>query len=158
MGHAEPRAPSAEPATILVADDSDLNRALFRRLLIRAGHSVIETRDGCETLAEIERCAPDLMLLDLHMPGIAGIEVLRQVRRDHDPAPLPVIIVTADTDVEMAVRCLAAGANDYVTKPVVWSVLRARLETYLSLQRAHAELMDLYKYGIPEFGDEFLAD
>jgi len=141
MGQAMPRASGARaPAKILVADDADLNRELFRRLLCRRGYSVIETRDGCETLEEIERSAPDLVLLDLRMPGKSGVEVLRLVRGVYDKTQLPIIIVTGDTDTEMAADCLAAGANDYVTKPIVWSALRALLETHLKLHQAYAEV------------------
>jgi CheY-like chemotaxis protein len=141
MGHAMSCAESARvPATILVAEDAEMNRALYRRLLDRCGYNVIETRDGAETLEAVAREAPDLVLLDLRMPMIDGIEVLRQIRRDYDQVQLPVIVVTGDTDVETAADCLSKGANDYVTKPIVWSVLRSRLETHLRVRSARQEL------------------
>jgi CheY-like chemotaxis protein len=143
--------------TILVADDSDLNRTLFRRLLGRAGYNVIETKDGCETLEEIERRWPDLVLLDLRMPEIDGVEVLREVRRSFDQASLPVIIVTADHDIAVARDCLDAGANDYITKPIVWSLLRARLETHLILH-ARAIAQQALRAKADEKADEVHAD
>jgi CheY-like chemotaxis protein len=128
-------------ATIMVADDAELNRQLYRRLLLRTGYSVIEAKDGCETLAQIEQRAPDLLLLDLTMPGISGVEVLRQLRRDYDQIALPVIVVTGHADVETIRTCLDAGANDYVLKPIVWSILKARLQTHLRVHQARLELI-----------------
>lgn len=141
MGHAMPCAESAHaPATILVADDAEMNRELYRRLLGRSGYNVLEARDGAEALEAIERTPPALVLLDLRMPEIDGVEVLRHLRRSHDQIALPIIIVTGAGETELAARCLEDGANDYVTKPIVWSVLRARVEAHLLVRAARAEL------------------
>lgn len=129
------------PATIMVADDAELNRELYRRLLQRSGYDVVETKDGCETLAAIERNVPDLVLLDLTMPGLSGVEVLRQLRRDYDQVALPVIVVTGHTGVQTIRTCLDAGANDYIMKPIVWSILKARLETHLRVHQAQAKFV-----------------
>jgi CheY-like chemotaxis protein len=143
-------------ATIMVADDVELNRGLYRRMLQRSGYDVIEAKDGCETLAEIERRAPDVLLLDLTMPGVSGMEVLRQLRRDYDQIALPIIVVTGDSEVQTIRRCLDAGANDYVIKPIVWSILKARLETHLRVHQARSELV-LYQRA-PELAEEVCAE
>jgi CheY-like chemotaxis protein len=123
-------APGAPPH-ILVADDSEDNRTLLCRLLTRCGYAVTEVKDGVETLKAVERGAPDLILLDLRMPELDGEEALRVLRRSYNSQVLPIIIVTAENDSNVAVDCLEAGANDYVTKPFAWPVLRARIKTYL---------------------------
>ncbi|HVY85290.1 MAG TPA: response regulator [Caulobacterales bacterium] len=129
------------PPRVLIADDNDANRGILSRLLGRRGYSVFEAESGERALDMIDEVAPDMVLLDLNMPDLSGIEILRQIRRTQDSSMLPVIMVTAEHDNEMIARCLGAGANDYVTKPVQWAVLQARIETHLSLHRAHAELL-----------------
>jgi len=124
---------------ILVADDSEDNRTLLCRLLTRCGYAVTEVKDGVETLKAVERDAPDLILLDLRMPELDGEEALRELRRTYDSHVLPIIIVTAEQDSNVAVDCLEAGANDYVTKPFEWPVLRARINTYLVNRSAKHE-------------------
>jgi DNA-binding response OmpR family regulator len=153
MAQAMPCALSASaPPTIMVADDAELNRQLYRRLLQRSGYNVIDAKDGCETLSQIERSTPDLLLLDLTMPGVSGVEVLRQLRGDYDQIALPIIVVTGHTDVQMIRTCLDAGANDYVLKPIVWSILKARLETHLRVHQARMELV-LHQRA-PNFAEE----
>jgi len=132
-------AAASAPQHILVADDSEDNRILLRRLLTRCGYEVTEVKDGVETLKAVERDAPDLILLDLRMPELDGEEALRQLRRTYDSNVLPIIIVTAEQDSNVAVDCLEAGANDYVTKPFAWPVLRARISTYLVNRAAKHE-------------------
>jgi DNA-binding response OmpR family regulator len=101
------------PARILVVDDEPGVRDVLQEHLSRRGHHVETALSGEAALAAIARVRPDVVLLDLHMPGMDGLEVLRRIR-----TLARVIMVTANTDVPAARETLKSGAFDYVTKPV----------------------------------------
>jgi DNA-binding response OmpR family regulator len=122
---------------ILICDDNEMGRELLKRMLLRRGYLVEEAIDGRSTIEAIERCPPDLVLLDLRLPDLDGSEVLRQLRCDHDPNELPIIMVSAEHDGEVVAGCLSLGASDYVPKPVHAGVLYARIATHLDLHFAH---------------------
>jgi CheY-like chemotaxis protein len=122
--------------TILVVDDLPANRDMLARRLERAGFRVLQAGSGVEALELLGRSAVDCMLLDIAMPGMTGIEVLREVRADRSSALLPVIMVTAKTDSEDVVEALSLGANDYVTKPVDFPVALARIKAHLRVRSA----------------------
>ena len=123
-------------ANILVVDDLPANRDLMVRRLERSGFRVQAAGSGPEALELVRRGNVDMVLLDIMMPGMTGIDVLRTLRATRSPAALPVIMVTAKTDSEDVVEALALGANDYVTKPVDYPVALARIETHLRTTRA----------------------
>ena len=104
---------------------------------MRRGYLVEEAIDGEGVIEAVERCPPDLVLLDLRLPDLDGSEVLRQLRRQHDAGELPIIMVSAEHDGEVVAGCLSLGACDYVTKPIHAGVLHARITTYLDLHFAH---------------------
>lgn len=133
---------SSESEEILVADDDAMSRRLLSRTLSAAGFSCREAADGVEALASVHRALPSLLLLDFDMPGLNGAQVLKQLRADKDPAvaQLPAIMLTGHGGEESEVRCLEAGANDFVTKPINQAVLRARIETQLRLQSMRVQL------------------
>jgi diguanylate cyclase (GGDEF)-like protein len=122
--------------TLLVVDDEPLNRDVLQRRLVRAGHHVLTADGGAAalTIAGAERL--DLVLLDVMMPGMDGIETLRRLRQSRSLAELPVIMVTAKDTTEDIVQALDAGANDYITKPVDFAVAQARIRTQLAARRA----------------------
>jgi CheY-like chemotaxis protein len=125
-------------ATLLVVDDSMVNRELLNVFLKRAGFQVRLAEDG-KTALEILAGEPiDLVLLDVMMPGMNGLEVLSRIRKTRSPVDLPVIMVTARADSEDMVDALQLGANDYVTKPVDFPVARARIEAHLRTRAAAA--------------------
>jgi CheY-like chemotaxis protein len=126
----------SETGTILVVDDLPANRDLLARRLERSGFRVLQASSGTEALEVLGRSAVDCMLLDLAMPGMSGLEVLREVRADRSSALLPVIIVTAKTDSEDVVEALSLGANDYVTKPLDFPVALARIKAHLRTRSA----------------------
>ena len=104
------------PATILVVDDESSACAVLRTVLTAAGHQVEIASDGLGALAQIERGTPDLILSDLHMPNMGGLELLRELKRRNLPVPL--ILMTASNAVDSAVRAMREGAVDYLIKPL----------------------------------------
>src|SRR5436309_116410 len=123
-------------AEILVVDDDAMSRRVLAQLLSAAGYNCRVSNDGSEALETIHARSPSLLLLDFDMPGPNGAEVLRRLRSDDDPAvaQIPAIMLTAHGSEQSEVSCLQAGADDFVTKPVNASVLRARIETQLRLR------------------------
>ena len=128
------------PQHVLVADDSEVSRALMRRLLTRNGYVAHEAENGENTLRIAEQFPPDLLLLDLRLPDIDGSTVLGYLRAKFDPIQLPIIMVSAEDDGEVIAGCLSIGANDYVTKPIHWPTLKARIQTHLGVHVGHALL------------------
>jgi diguanylate cyclase (GGDEF)-like protein/PAS domain S-box-containing protein len=131
-----------QPHSLLVVDDDQMVREMLRQGLERHGYLVTTAEDGTGGLGEIEREAPDLLLLDIEMPGLDGMGVLRKVRERFTSAELPVIIVTARAESDSVVAALEAGANDYVTKPVDFRVVLARIGAHLQRKRAEAALRE----------------
>jgi DNA-binding response OmpR family regulator len=129
--------PDSAPPRLLVVDDLEDNRTLLRRRFTRLGYEVLEAEDGETALAMASSRAFDLVLLDVMMPGIDGLEVLRRLRQTQSEAALPVIMVTARTASEDVVEALQAGANDYITKPVDMEVAAARVQ--MQLRRKFAD-------------------
>ncbi len=128
----------SEAATILVVDDLPANRDLMARRLERSGFRVLSASSGPEALDLLRHRPVDLVLLDIMMPGMTGIEVLRTLRVSEATRALPVIMVTAKTDSEDVVEALSLGANDYVTKPVDYPVALARIRKELRAREAAA--------------------
>ena len=135
----------SETGTLLVVDDNELNRDMLSRRLQRRGYEVATAEDGAVALEMIEQRRFDVVLLDVMMPGIDGFEVLRRVRKTHPPTELPIIMATAKDDREDIVEALKLGANDYVTKPLDFPVVFARVQTQLSLKRAVDQIIALEK-------------
>jgi CheY-like chemotaxis protein len=108
----------SETHTILVVDDHPDNRELLMRRLEREGFRVLGAESGRQALDQVKGGPVSLILLDVMMPGMNGIEVLQAVREDHSASELPVIMVTAKAQSEDVVEALGNGANDYVTKPI----------------------------------------
>ena len=127
---------------ILVVDDDAMSRKVLAQLLNAGGYNCRVSNDGSEAMETIHAHPPSLLLLDFDMPGLNGAEVLRRLRSDEDPtvAQIPAIMLTAHGSKQSEVSCLQAGADDFVTKPVNASVLRARIETQLRLRSMRQQL------------------
>ena len=126
-------------AQILVIDDSALIVEILRNILSLQGYQVESRNDGqsgWDRLVEDEAPRPDLVLLDLNMPGMDGLTLLRRLRADERFALLPVIILTGETDSDTRIQALKAGANDYLSKPVQAVELLARVKTILNWKLA----------------------
>jgi adenylate cyclase len=124
-----------QPSRILVVDDNASNRDLLSRRLQRQGHTVLQAEDGRIALAMVENEALDLVLLDLMMPGISGYDVLTQLKGDPRSRDIPVIMISALTELDAIVRCIEAGADDYLAKQFDPTLLRARVGS--SLEKKH---------------------
>jgi putative two-component system response regulator len=112
---------------VLVADDTESVRALFRKLLAAEGHDVIAVSDGAEALAAIEKQHPDIVLLDVQMPRLDGLEVCRRLKADPATRLTPVVLVTGQSDMSDRIKGIEAGADEFLTKPVHPHELRARV-------------------------------
>src|SRR5579863_7032355 len=116
---------------ILVADDTDNGRELVRTVLENSGYQVYEAKDGLEALASAHQVLPDLIILDLHMPGLDGFGVLEQLRREEAFAATPVMALTASAMMGDKERAIAIGFNGYITKPIRLAALRKEIARLL---------------------------
>ncbi len=133
------------PPRVLVVDDEPHNRMLLNRILTPRCQ-IFEAADGPQTLKMVEAEPVDLVLLDIMMPGMNGLEVLEAIRGMPATADLPVILISALADNEDIVRGLQKGANDYVAKPFDVDVVSARVDTHIQLKR----MMDIQKQALAE--------
>src|SRR5438309_188260 len=116
---------------ILVVDDEPVNLTLISRRLAQRGYEVSAAESAEQALSIIQTNPPDLVLLDIFMPKVSGVDLLRTLRQSEATASLPVILVSALGDTSHIIRGLEEGANDYVTKPVNQPILIARIEAPL---------------------------
>jgi type II secretory ATPase GspE/PulE/Tfp pilus assembly ATPase PilB-like protein/CheY-like chemotaxis protein len=123
-------------AMVLLVDDEDQLRRVMKDLLERQGYTVVEARDGAQALDEVDRHAPDIIILDLNLPGVDGYSVLSQLRSRPSTRQLPIVVLTAKGDEDNEVRVLQLGADDFLTKPFRARALAARLENALTRRRA----------------------
>jgi class 3 adenylate cyclase len=133
------------PARILVVDDVADNVEILRMRLSSLGYEVIVAVDGEQALASVRRELPDLVLLDIMMPKIDGLEVVRQLKADATLPFIPVILVTAKAGPKDIVAGLDAGGDDYLTKPIDHGALVARVRAMLRIKALHDEVHVLNK-------------
>jgi adenylate cyclase len=126
-----------DPPRILIVDDNENNRAILAARLGARGYATEEAADGAEALESVRREAPDLILLDVMMPRIDGLEVCRRLRNDPTLGFIPVILVTARADSKDVVAGLEAGADEYLSKPVDQTALVARVRSMLRVKDLH---------------------
>ena len=127
------------PATVLIVDDSGVNRRLIQALLEPQGYGIHTAASGEEALASVAAAPPDLILLDVMMPGLDGRQVAAALKADPATANIPIIMVTAQTDHQARLAALEAGAEDFLSKPVDRAELWLRVRNLLRLK----ELSDL---------------
>ena len=128
--------PAEESVTLLLVDDNEANREMLSRRLTRRGFNVAVAAGGHEALERIGRERYDLILLDLLMPDMGGMEVLKTIRETHSSAELPVIITSAKEEASDVIAGFEAGANDYLTKPFDFAIVKARVRAQIKLKRA----------------------
>ncbi len=121
---------------VLLVEDEDQLRRVMKDLLEREGYTVAEARDGGQALDQVDRLAPDVIILDLNLPGLDGFSVLSQIRSRPATRDIPVMVLTAKGDEDNEVRVFELGADDFITKPFRARALSARLEAVLGRHRA----------------------
>ncbi len=117
--------------TVLLVDDEDQLRRVMSDLLARDGYAVIEARDGSEAIVQVDKHAPDIIVLDLNLPGLDGYGVLSQLRSRAATKDIPIIVLTAKGDEDNEVRVFELGADDFMSKPFRAKALSARLQALL---------------------------
>src|SRR5690606_20277982 len=128
---------SAKQPTILVVDDTELNRDLLDRRLRKNGYNVALAVDGQDALGQLQGADFDLVLLDIMMPVMDGYQVLEAVKADQQLRHIPIIMITALSEMDSVVRCIELGAEDYLPKPFNPVLLQARINACLERKRAH---------------------
>jgi len=132
-----------DPACILVVDDVADNVEILRMRLTSLGYEVVVAEDGEQALAQVRETLPDLILLDIMMPKIDGLEVVRRLKADASLPFIPVILVTAKASQKDVIAGLDAGGDDYLTKPIDHGSLVARVRAMLRIKALHDEVQAL---------------
>jgi CheY-like chemotaxis protein len=156
---AMPNAAEPTPAKLLIVDDKTANLDLLREMLAPLGHQIFFATSGAKALGIAASVLPDLVLLDVMMPEMDGFETCRRFKQDPALGEIPIIFVTARTDVEDLAQGFAAGAVDYVTKPVKQPEVHARVATHLRIQglicqqRQHLAALEKARGELQELND-----
>lgn len=128
--------PSQHPTyKVLLVDDEDQFRRVVTDLLEREGFEIIEAKDGAEAMEKVDRHAPDIIVLDLNLPGLDGYGVLSGLRSRPRTADIPVLVLTAKGDEDNEVRVFEMGADDFLTKPFRARALAARMRAIMRCQQ-----------------------
>jgi two-component system, cell cycle response regulator DivK len=120
-------------ATILMVEDNELNIDMLKRRLERIGHAVTVARDGLQGVTMAAELTPELVLMDISLPEMDGYEATRRLRADERTRHIPVLALTAHAMASDRERCLAAGCNDFATKPVDFQSLRGQIDRLLEV-------------------------
>ncbi len=138
---------------VLIVDDNADNREILEARLRSRDYETTTANDGASALAAVQALLPDLVLLDVMMPGLDGIEVTRRLKSDSDLPFMPIILVTAKSETEDLVKGLDAGADDYLTKPIDAQALMARVRSNLRIKALH-DLSQQQKAELAEWNRE----
>jgi diguanylate cyclase (GGDEF)-like protein/PAS domain S-box-containing protein len=133
---------NARPRRLLIVDDNEMNRDMLARRLARKGYAIGLAENAKDLLERVKQDAVDLVLLDIEMPQISGLDALKTLREHYSQAELPIIMVTAKNQSDDIVLALDLGANDYLTKPIDFPVAVARIGTQLSHKQAQEALKE----------------
>ncbi|REJ72836.1 MAG: response regulator [Planctomycetota bacterium] len=136
----------ARQGRILIADDNQQNRELLEAYLADEGHEIRMAVDGQDTLDKMREDLPDLVLLDIMMPRLSGYEVCQQIKRDDAMRDVPVLMVTALKEMGDIEKAVAAGADDFLTKPVHRLELTTRVRSLLRVRHLKTERDRLLAY------------
>jgi adenylate cyclase len=128
------------PPRILIVDDNPTNLEVLLVRLRAQGYELVTAVDGVDALAKVREFEPDLVLLDVMMPKLDGISVVKQLKQDSTFGFMPVILVTAKADTRDVVAGLEAGGDDYLTKPFEQAALVARVRSMLRIKELHDKM------------------
>jgi len=131
---------SVNQTRIFVVDDNEYNRQLLEAALSSDGYDVHQAADGQEALDRLDEVAPDLIMLDINMPVLDGLETCRRIRSQPKHNLLPIIILTAESDMSTHLASIEAGANDFVTKPFSPAIILARARSLIQLKKLTDEM------------------
>lgn len=129
---------------VLVADDEESIRILMRKILVREGYEVIETADGKEAVELARRENPHVIIMDIRMPVMNGIEACRRLKKDEKTRYIPILVLTAVGTSRM--QAIAAGADDFLQKPFDQEEVSIRLKSMLRIRHLTDELQRVYMY------------
>lgn len=133
---------SSRPSRLLIVDDNEMNRDMLARRLARKGYVIGLADSARNLLPRVKEDGIDLVLLDIEMPEVSGLDALQSLRESYSPNDLPIIMVTAKNQSDDIVKALEMGANDYLTKPIDFPVALARISTQLSHKNAQEALRE----------------
>jgi len=146
------------PGHVLVVDDDPINRALLTKNLEHDGHRTTSVDNAFAAMAALEGEAPDVVLLDIVMPGLDGMEVLERLKADERFRHIPVIMISGVDDADSIVRCIEIGADDFLPKPFDPTILRARIGAGLNRKRLHDLEQERVRNAFTRFLPEQIAD
>jgi putative two-component system response regulator len=134
-----------QPKHILIIEDDPMNNRLLSTILTRLGYDVDTAFDGISGLAKVESSPPDLILLDLNLPGIDGYEVARRVKQSDKTKIIPIVVVSSFAEVENRIKALEAGADDFLSKPIDQVELRTRVQSLLKVKAFNDHMISYQK-------------
>ena len=126
---------------ILIVDDEEKNIKLIKGILAAERYQVYEALNGEEALKQVADNHPDLILLDIMMPGMDGFEVCKRLKQDESTRMIPIVMVTALNEKEHSIRAMKVGADDFLTKPVDHTELQVRVKSLLRIKSYHDSLL-----------------
>src|SRR5689334_1924873 len=132
------------PANVLIVDDTPDNIRVLTAIIERLGYEVRPATSGAQALQAVEHDPPDLVLLDITMPEMDGYEVCRRFKADEQLSDIPIIFLTALSDIADKVKAFGVGGIDYITKPFHLEEVQARVKTHLALRYANLRLAKSY--------------
>lgn len=130
--------PDVQPGSILIIDDDEINRDLLARQLKKLGHTITTAENGRRAMALLMIRTFDLILLDLIMPDMNGLQVLEKLHTDSEQRHIPVVVISSLDDIENIAKCIELGAEDYLTRPINPILLNARINASLEKMRLRA--------------------
>jgi putative two-component system response regulator len=131
--------------TILIVDDEEKNIKLIKGMLLSQNFQLVEALSGEEAFKFVRHHRPDIILLDVMMPGVSGFEVCRQLKQNEETKTIPIVMVTALREKEHRVKAMDAGADDFISKPVDQTELLIRVKSLLRIKSYHDELLNSHQ-------------